>query len=59
MFEFIKKLFRKERNCACIGRWDDENAAACAMEAFKTGQMIIGTVDKNGELTMTHVPIER
>lgn len=59
MFEFLEKLFQRKPETACIEGYDDEFGAACALEAFRTGNIIIGCRNEDGSITMTEVPREK
>jgi len=59
MFERIKSLFRRRSEIAGIEGCDDPFEAAVIMEAFKTGKMVIGSRDKNGNTTMESFPLKK
>jgi len=59
MFERIKSLFRRKSEVVGIEGCDCPFEAACIMEAFNTGNMVIGTRDENGKMTMKSIPLKK
>jgi len=58
MFKKLRKLFaRKEK--AATGCGCDEFMMMCAMEAFKTGNMVIGNRESDGTMTMESIPLKK
>lgn len=59
MFERIKNLFRRKEVGIDIEGCDCPFEAAVIMEAFKTGKMVLGTRDENGNMTMESFPLKK
>lgn len=57
MFEKIKNLFKRKERSVTV-ECEDPLEAACVLEAFRTGSIIIGNRDENGKVTMTKIPLK-
>ncbi len=58
MFKFLKNLFQRKPRTISV-ECDDPFEAAVVLQAFKTGNIVFSSRNKDGLMTITEVPRDK